>query len=109
MKSRSIAFSIFISIVTLGVYLLIWFYYVSKEVLDEMEIDEEKDNALINLVFLIITLGIYWVWWNYKISIYLNKIERRNDMESDFWATPLSLWFGMIVHQFRINAIVESQ
>ena len=109
MKNRSLAFSIFISIITLGVYLLIWFYYVSKEVLEEMKIDEEKDNALINLVFLIVTLGIYWIWWNYKISVYLNKIEKRNGMESDFWAVPLSLCLGMIVHQFRINAIIETQ
>ncbi len=109
MKKRSLEFSVFIGVITLGVYLLIWFYNVSKEVLHEMEIDEETDNALINLVFLIITAGIYWFWWNYKISVYLNKIEQKNGLESDFWATPLSLYFGMVIHQFRINALAPNK
>jgi uncharacterized membrane protein YjgN (DUF898 family) len=108
MKKRSIPLSVFLSIITLGIYALIWFYGISKETIEELEY-EAVDSPGLNLLYLFLTMGIYVLWWNYKISTYLNTIEKRHNIEPDFWATPMSLFFMVILHQARMNRICATK
>jgi len=107
MKKRSIPLSIFLSVITLGIYGLYWFYSITKALIDTLEY-HSVDGAGINLLFLIISFGLYYYWWNYKISNYISTIERRANIEPDFWAPIFSLTFGLILHQSRINRIVAT-
>lgn len=108
MQKRSIPLWVFISVITCGIGAIIWFYQIAKEVISELKY-ESIDSPGLNLLFYIITFGTYKTWWNYKISTYLSSVERQKGMEPDFWAPVLSLVFGLILHQSRINRIVASQ
>ncbi len=104
MKKRSIPLCLFLSVITFGIYGFVWFYNVAKETIDELQYNN-IDSAGLNLLYLIITFGGYNMWWNYKISTYLATLERRKNMEPDFWAPLFSLMFGLILHQSRINRL----
>lgn len=105
MKKRSIPLSVFLSIITVGIYGIVWWYKITDETVTELKY-ESIDSPPLNLLYVILTLGLYGVWWNYKISTYISTIERRHNVEPDFWAPLMSLWFGIILHQARINRVV---
>lgn len=107
MKKRSIPLSVFLTVITFGIYGLVWFFKVSEETIRELNY-ESIDGAPLNLLYLLLTFGTYMFWWNYKISTYLNTIERRKNVEPDFWAPLMSLFFGIILHQSRINRLTVS-
>lgn len=106
MKKRSIPLSIIFSCITCGIYLLFWAYSIAEDLIRELGY-EGIDNAGLNVVWLVLTFGLYYFWWNYKVCSYLSTIERRNNIEPDFWAPLMSLWFGLILHQSRINRVVK--
>lgn len=106
LKRRSIIACLFFIIITGGIYFFVWFYKLSKEVIEELNI-HDVDSAPINLLYLIITLGLYFSWWNYKISHYLSQLERKNDIEPDVLAPIFSLFFSLILHQSRVNLIAS--
>lgn len=108
MKKRSIPLWIFLSVITFGICLFVWFYSITKETIEELDY-ESIDNAGLNLFYLLITFGLYGFWWNYKISTYLSTIERRKNVEPDFWAPLMSLTFGFVLHQSRINRLVAEK
>ena len=105
MKKRSIPLSVFLSIITLGIYGIVWWYSITSEAIEELEYGS-IDSAPLNLLYVVLTLGIYIFWWNYKMSTYISTLERRKNIEPDFWAPLMSMWFGIILHQSRINRIV---
>lgn len=104
MKKRSIPISVFLTVITVGIYGIIWWFKVTEETIHELNYDS-IDSAPMNLFYLIITLGLYYFWWNYKISTYISTIERRHNVEPDFWSPFMSLTFGIILHQSRINRL----
>lgn len=108
MKQRSVPLSIFLSVVTLGIYGYIWWFQVAEDTIQELKY-ESIDSAPLNLLYLFITFGLYLFWWNYKISTYLSTIEKRRNIEPDIWAPFMSLIFGLILHQSRINRISKEQ
>ncbi len=108
MKKRSIPLSVFLIIITFGIYGIVWWYRIAKETIDELEYGT-IDSAPLNLLYKLLTFGLYKFWWNYKISTYISTIERRNNIEPDFWAPMMSLYFGVILHQSRINRIVATK
>jgi hypothetical protein len=108
MKHRSIPLCIFLSIITFGIFFLYWFYSVIKDLVKELEY-EKIDSPGLNILFLILCNYFYYLWWNYKVSAYLIIIEDKNNIKSDFWATPLSILFGHILHQSRINRILATK
>jgi len=104
MRKRSIPLSVFLTVITFGIYGIVWWFKVTEEIIKELKY-ESIDSAPLNLLYLIISFGLYCFWWNYKISTYLSTIERRHHVEPDFWAPLMSLTFGIILHQSRINRL----
>ena len=95
-------------VVTLGIYGFIWWFQVTEDTIRELKY-ESIDSAPLNLLYYFITFGLYLFWWNYKISTYLSTIEKRHNIEPDLWAPFMSLIFGLILHQSRINRISIGQ
>lgn len=108
MKHRSIPLCVILSIITLGIFLFYWFYTIIRDLVKELEY-EKVDSPGLNLLFLIFGNIPYILWWNYKVSAYLIIIEDKNKIQSDFWATPLSILYGLILHQSRINRILATK
>ncbi|MBN2617029.1 MAG: DUF4234 domain-containing protein [Spirochaetales bacterium] len=108
MKYRSIPLCILLSVLTLGIFYLYWFYKITSETINELEYNN-IDNPLINLLYLVLGLFFYNIWWNYKISAYLATIEKESKVETDFWSTPLSVIYGVVLHQSRINRVLGTK
>lgn len=62
---RSVALSIFYTIITCGIYGIFWQYEIAKETNSITEDNEGFCPALV-VFFSIITCGIYGVYWSYK-------------------------------------------
>lgn len=108
MKHRSIPLCIILSIITFGIFFLYWFFSITKDLIKELEY-EKVDSAGLNLLFLILGTFPYLMWWNYKISAYIIIIEDKNKIQTDFWASPLSVLYGLVLHQSRINRILATK
>lgn len=105
---RSIPGWLFLSMITFGIAGIVWIFKVAKEIIEELDY-HDIDSPGLNILWLFLTGGLYYYWWNYKISTYLSTVERKNNIEPDFWAPFMSLTFGLILHQSRINRIGSSQ
>ena len=108
LNKRSLPGWMILTMVTMGIAGIIWMFKVAKETIDELNY-HDIDSAGLNILWLFLTFGLYYFWWNYKISTYLSTIERKADIEPDFWAPFMSLTFGLFLHQSRINRIASSQ
>ncbi len=108
MKKRSLPGTIFLSVITCGIYNLYLVYKLTDELVQELGY-ERIDSAGLNILWTILTCGLYLFWWNYKISKYLSTLERKNNIEPDFWAPIFSMSFGKILHISRMNQIIVAK
>lgn len=108
MRNRSLPLCIILSVLSCGIFYIYWFYRITKEIITELKY-EKIDNPILNLIYLIFGLFFYNAWWNYKVSAYLATLENNNKIETDFWSTPLSVLYGVVLHQSRMNRILATK
>lgn len=108
MKKRSVVLCVILSVLTFGIFFLMWAYFLSKEIIEELDF-KKIDNPVINVVFLIFGSVPYLLWWNYKLSSYLTMVESQNGVTTDFWYPPLSVIYGVVLHQSRINRVLATK
>ncbi len=70
--TRSIAACIILSIVTCGIYALVWFYQLNEDTRN-LTRDYEGQTSGVALVLSLVTCGIYQLFWMYKQG---DKIDR---------------------------------
>ena len=56
MKKRSIPLSVFLTVITFGIYGIVWWFKVTDETINELNYGS-IDSAPLNLFYLIITFG----------------------------------------------------
>ncbi|MGN0717221.1 DUF4234 domain-containing protein [Treponema berlinense] len=61
MKKRSIPLSVFLTVITFGIYGIVWWFEVTDETINELNYGS-IDSAPLNLFYLIITFGLYGLW-----------------------------------------------
>lgn len=94
---RNIALCIILSIITCGIYSLIWLVFLTD---DLNTISGEPDTTgIITLLLVIITCGLYGIYWAYKCGDKIDKIKlRRNIPASSGGVLYLILYvFGGII------------
>ena len=69
MKKKKIGLYIFLSIITLGIYSIFFWYRWTEEV-NTLCIDDDDDSAnyLLVCILSVFTCGIYTFVWNYKMA-----------------------------------------
>ena len=67
MKKRDIVVSIILSLVTCGIYSLIWFVGITDDVKLAAE-DNQLASGGMAVLFTIVTCGIYGIYWAYKMG-----------------------------------------
>ena len=70
-KQRSVGMSIFLSIITCGIYLWYWMVVLTDDV--NYALNERDTSGAMCLVFTIITCGIYGFYWAYRLG---GKVSR---------------------------------
>jgi len=63
-QDRSIALSVVLSIITCGIYLLIWQYMIGKEIRDYLQRDEPRPG--LDILLAILTCGLWLIYVAYK-------------------------------------------
>ena len=78
MKKRDIAICVILSIVTCGIYSIIWFYNITNDVVKLNNGKEYNTSGGKAILFTLITCGIYMIYWYYKVgkSIYVTQVDR---------------------------------
>lgn len=79
-KERSIVTSIILSIVTCGIYGIIWFIGITDDV---ATINDDKDfSGGKAFLFSLLTCGIYNIYWSYKIGKSISEAKAKNGIPS---------------------------
>lgn len=75
-QNRNIVVCILLSILTCGIYSLVWMYQMTNDV--AYLNNDVKFNGASVILFSILTCGIYTIYWNYKMGkeIYEAKVSR---------------------------------
>lgn len=92
-KTRSLAMYIILSIITLGIYSIIFWWGYVKDINKVCEGDgQESPNYLIVLLLSIITFGIYGFYWYYKQGNRLQNIAPNYNLTFTENGTTILLW-----------------
>ena len=76
-KKRDIAVAVILSVVTCGIYGLIWFYNLVNE-LNIAAPDQGDSTPGMVLLLSIVTCGIYSLFWIYRAGEKVDRIKRLN-------------------------------
>ena len=77
-KQRNIAVAIILSFVTCGIYLLYWFYAMTKETTENNKV--YTTSAGLALILTIVTCGLYGLYWYYQMGKALDDIKTSKGM-----------------------------
>lgn len=79
-QKRNIAVCIILSILTCGIYSLIWMYQITNDVAIA---NNDRELSGINAVlFTILTCGIYGIYWNYKMGKCIYEAKTNRDLRA---------------------------
>ncbi|TCT16116.1 uncharacterized protein DUF4234 [Natranaerovirga pectinivora] len=107
MEKRSIGVSILLSIITCGIYNLIWMYSMADDLIKFTD-DADGEGAGVEILLGIVTCGLYFFYWYYKMGKRIYKAE----LKANKHASDDSILY-LILAIFRLgiisNAIIQSK
>lgn len=102
---RDPAIVLLLSIVTCGIYYLIWMASVSQELQDYLQ--ETDTSPAMEVVITVVTCGLYSIYWDYKTA---KKIARMQEMAGLPSTDNSTLYLILnIVGVGMVNALMEQQ
>ena len=109
MKKRSIGMSIFLTIITLGIYGIYWFICMTDEVVALSKGKVYKTSGGVAFLLTLVTCGIYGIYWAYQIGKSMYIVEKeKTDYASDNSVLYLVLeifGLGIIVYALVQNSL----
>ena len=81
-QEKNIVTNIILSIVTCGIYGIIWFINITDDV-KKVSNDEQLQSGGIAFLLTLVTCGIYGYFWAYKMGKALNQAKINNGMPED--------------------------
>lgn len=107
-KNRSIGVCILLSIVTCGIYGIVWLV----QMVDELNAASSEPNAQSGItVFLLslVTCSIYQLYWLYKAGQQVNKAKTARGMSVDSNASILYLVLGIFGLSIVSYALIQNE
>lgn len=100
-----------LTIVTCGIYGIIWFFSVLGEINGALA--EERFNPVVEFLLTIFTLGLWGLWLMWRMSEAIVEVEKMAGAEPKFDAAIIFvislLGFSSIVMQLSLNNAWEAQ
>ncbi len=110
MKERNVVTSIILSIVTCGIYGIIWFIGLTDDAKAAAE-DTSLASGGLAFVFTLITCGIYGFYWAYKIGELIKTAQTKRGMtpkDNSILYLILQLFgLGIVVYALAQNDLNE--
>lgn len=107
MKKRDIATCIILSIITCGIYGLIWFVNITDDT--NQAISECDVTGGTALLFSIITCGIYAIYWSYKMGEKINRAKAMRNMPTDSTLSILYLVLTIFGLQIVTQSLIQNE
>ena len=101
-QERKIAMCVILSIITCGIYSLVWFYYMVNDLNTAAPAPEDKTPGTV-LLLSIITCGIYMIIWFYNAG---SKVDQIRTMNGE--APSSSSLVYMILTLFGLSIVAEA-
>ena len=105
MKQRNIFLCIILTILTCGIYGLVWLWCLNNEL---RVANNRKTNSGTNFLFSILTCGIFFLVWNYKLG---EEVEDAGGKNEGVVYLILSLfglrYIALALAQSQVNKICE--
>lgn len=80
-QKRNIALCIVLSIVTCGIYGIVWFFWLNDDT-NNVSKAENPTSSGIAFLLTLVTCGIYGMYWAYKQGEKLDRACKENGMET---------------------------
>ncbi len=114
-KKRDVAMTVILSILTCGIYGIIWFINLTDDS-NNLAYSEKTASGGLSFLYIILTCGIYNFYWAYKLGKKMNEAGQRNNVSvGDNSVLYLVLSFfglGIVVYclaQSDINKFATNQ
>lgn len=110
-EKRNIAVAIILSIVTFGIYDLIWFVKMTNEVNSVTENENDTSGGMA-LFLTIITFGLYGFYWAYKMGEKLDDYEEKHESRALLYLLLEIFGLGIVTFiliQDSLNSIIEGR
>lgn len=78
-EEKNIVLNVILSIVTCGIYSIVWFINITDDV-KEYSGDQEMQSGGVAFLLTLITCGIYGYFWAYKIGKLIENIQTNNGL-----------------------------
>jgi hypothetical protein len=75
LKQRGIAMSLILSIVTFGIYGIVWMVKLSNEL---SAFNGEKIMGILEIILSVITFGVYGIYWFYKMGKKVVRAQQKS-------------------------------
>lgn len=108
MKMRNIGLSIFLSIITCGIYAIYWFVVLTNETNEASGHATDEPSGGIAFLFSLITCGIYGIYWAYKMGEKMNEAKAARNIPSDSNTGILYLILSVIGLQVIVYALIQN-
>ena len=107
MQKRSIGLSIFLSIITCGIYGLYWFVVMTNET--NTLTGKPDTSGGVCVLLNIITCGIYGIYWSYRMGQKIQEIKANKNMAADSNLPILYLILSIFGLQIITYALVQNE
>lgn len=106
---RNIAVCVILSILTLGIYYLIWMCRLNSDI-NEMSQDSSAPGGAMLVLLVFLTLGIYHLYWLYKMGEKCDRITGQDAHSSIIYLLLGIVGLGIVSYalmQDTINRVLE--
>lgn len=107
-KQKSIVTCIILSIVTCGIYGIIWFINIVDD-LNTASGDVNGQSGVVVFILTLVTCNIYGLYWAYKAGEKVSIIRQRNGLSSDSNNGILYLILNLFGLSIVTYALVQSE
>lgn len=107
MQKRSIGLSIFLSIITCGIYGLYWFVVMTNET--NTLAGKPDTSGGVCVLLNIVTCGIYGIYWSYRMGQKIQEIKTNKNMAVDSNLPILYLILSIFGLQIITYALVQNE
>lgn len=108
-KERDIVMCVLLSIFTLGIYTIYWFYVLTEEANALSDNEEGCAGGGLAILYAIITLGIYLWYWGYKMGDRIVRAREKKCMTYDTSSGPIYLVLSIIQLDFVAFMLIQHE
>ncbi len=105
---RNIAVAIILSIVTCGIYGIVWYIKMVNELNEAADNQNGTSGGMVFLLTLV-TFGIYGYYWCYKAGQYVNAAESRRGLPTDTNASVIYLVLSIFGLGIVAYALIQNE